>query len=494
MVRRGGWRRITPGTIGPVYLPVAIVALGISFTVSNGVPPTMAWRIITIGALGGLVAMSLGRIVAGDWSRGAAVGAVLLLAPRGADWRLPALCVLAACLIVVDGRWPRQRRIVMPWLKVTEFVNVVSVLVLVLLLVGEATGGTNPAPVPDPVGLRSSMGAKPDVYIILADAYGRPDVLAERYGYRSDFPEQLEGRGLVVSPKSQTNYALTDLAMAAMFSGGHPFGDPVASTPVHVLSMARDAIADSRILPFLADEGYETWAMDLGYLPDAVLPVQHHLDPGTVNEFETVALTVTGFLSDLDWLAPRFMGDQLHDRSMAQLQFLRDLTRRTDAAPQFVFMHLPVPHFPFLLDEYCRARSLDDVDPTEVRLIGQLGDPRSVAYYDQQSRCAEQLMLDAVDVIETARPNAIILVMSDHGPDDHMNWYAPSDSAIADRMANFFAARTPGYPDPFGSDISVVNILPNLLNSTMGTHLPLRPATRWFGPILPDGLFTKVVD
>jgi hypothetical protein len=249
-----------------------------------------------------------------------------------------------------------------------------------------------------------------------------------------------------------------------------------------------------RILPFLSSEGYETWAISSGYLPDEVLPVENLVDSATMNEFELVSLMNTGLLDDLDQLAPEFRADQLLERLLEQQQSLGEIARHSSLAPQFVFMHMPAPHYPFLVDDDCRARSFEDVVPSEVRAIGQWGDPRSVAYYNAQTRCTERLMLDAVDVINSARPDAIILVMSDHGPGEHLNWFAPSNAAIEERMANFFAARTPGYADPFGPDISAVNILPALLNSSLGTNLPYQPTDQWFGPILGKGTFVRVAN
>ena len=65
-----------------------------------------------------------------------------------------------------------------------------------------------------------------------------------------------------------------------------------------------------------------------------------------------------------------------------------------------------------------------------------------------------------------------LVIMSDHGtrlPD-------VDDSLELD---NFTAVRLPGYPDRIPADVSVVNLLPELLNTVIDTDLPIRPYRGW---------------
>ena len=56
------------------------------------------------------------------------------------------------------------------------------------------------------------------------------------------------------------------------------------------------------------------------------------------------------------------------------------------------------------------------------------------------------MLADSVRDLVEARPDAIVIVFSDHGPEERIDWVAPDDAGIQDRMANLFWARTPGGP------------------------------------------------
>ena len=77
-----------------------------------------------------------------------------------------------------------------------------------------------------------------------------------------------------------------------------------------------------------------------------------------------------------------------------------------------------------------------------------------------------------------------MIVLSDHGPEELLDWNAPAEPGLGDRFANLFWARTPGQPGLFPDDVTLVNVLPILFNAYLGTQLPLRPNALWFGPTI----------
>ena len=98
------------------------------------------------------------------------------------------------------------------------------------------------------------------------------------------------------------------------------------------------------------------------------------------------------------------------------------------------------------------------------------------------------------DVLESrqlvdADPTAVVLVLSDHGPEDRLDWWDPSPDGITDRMANLFWARTPGQSDVFPADVSLVNVFPLLFNAYFGTSIALHPNDLWFGPVIGGSRF-----
>ncbi len=63
-----------------------------------------------------------------------------------------------------------------------------------------------------------------------------------------------------------------------------------------------------------------------------------------------------------------------------------------------------------------------------------------------------------------ARPGAVVIVFSDHGPDELLDWDRPDTLGMDARFNNLFWARTPGQTGVFPPDVTLVNVMPLLLN------------------------------
>ena len=152
--------------------------------------------------------------------------------------------------------------------------------------------------------------------------------------------------------------------------------------------------------------------------------------------------------------------------------------------------HLPVPHWPFIFNETC-----DNAMPVNHAIEGLGlggGDPTLVAAVAAQTTCVNKLVTEVVQHIVEGDPEAVVIVFSDHGPDEHLDWSAPDAVGLRERSANLFAARTPGHPGLFPDDMTLVNVLPILFNAYLGTELPLQPDQFWFGPRPQDRAFVEV--
>jgi hypothetical protein len=103
----------------------------------------------------------------------------------------------------------------------------------------------------------------------------------------------------------------------------------------------------------------------------------------------------------------------------------------------------------------------------------------------------DSLVGPALASIVAADPGAVIIVFSDHGPQQILSWSDPDDAGTKARRANRFAARTPGHSSLFPDDVTLVNVLPVLFNVYFGTDLPLQPDDTYFGPGL-DGSMHRI--
>ena len=94
--------------------------------------------------------------------------------------------------------------------------------------------------------------------------------------------------------------------------------------------------------------------------------------------------------------------------------------------------------------------------------------------YSAQLAYVDGLAIEALDeVIAGVPPDAVIVVMGDHGPDAYIDWDHLETTPTLERFATLFAARTPGFDHLFGDGPTPVNLIPTLLNSYAGPTLPM---------------------
>jgi hypothetical protein len=75
-----------------------------------------------------------------------------------------------------------------------------------------------------------------------------------------------------------------------------------------------------------------------------------------------------------------------------------------------------------------------------------------------QIRVLNDLVIEAVDTIRRSNPDAVVLILSDHGA-------RHSHEELDEHFDVFFAARSPGEPDAFKGEISLVNVFRRLLSA-----------------------------
>ena len=83
-----------------------------------------------------------------------------------------------------------------------------------------------------------------------------------------------------------------------------------------------------------------------------------------------------------------------------------------------------------------------------------------------------RLVLDAIDEVIQTRPDAVLVLLSDHGT-------RYSDENQAEQFRNLFAARTPGESGVFADDTSPVNVFRRLFSAYFDMSLADLPYEAW---------------
>ena len=320
----------------------------------------------------------------------------------------------------------------------------------------------------------------PDIYYIVLDAYGRSDVLQRVYGIQNRLPAELERRGFFVADRAHSNYDQTLLSLAATLNMNW----------VETLLTGPDKNSE--------------WRRPLSHLVGANLTVEtlrragyrivdyrseysgSHLENPDVarrpwvyfTEFEYTFLagtaldkgpTLLGFADSLTQAVHR------HDIQWA----LTDLRRGSrEEGPAFVFIHLLVPHPPFVFkpDGSYRPSSLPCIffDGSHWRQVADGSGESYVDGYRDAIAYVDNMVIQAVDgILKRSKRPPIILIQGDHGPGSMLDWENEEASDLRERMGILSAYY---FPDQDYSrlrrDITPINSFRTVFQQFLGAQLP----------------------
>jgi len=243
----------------------------------------------------------------------------------------------------------------------------------------------------------------PDIYYIILDGYGRADVLKDEYGYdNSDFLNTLRDWGFYVADCSQSNYAQMQMSLAS--------------------------------------------SLNFNYI-DAL------------NEFEHLLMetTLARLVQDENRFGIQNADSELfRERTLFALDKLGKLSYIKE--PKFVFVHLIVPHPPFVFGP--------TGGPVEPAAVGTTKTRRGARQYRDQAIYISNRMMEIVPKIiaGSTRP-PIIVIQGDHGP--------TIPSSPQQRMRNLNVYYLPEANAPIYSTITPVNTFRIIFNTYFGQYLPL---------------------
>jgi hypothetical protein len=164
--------------------------------------------------------------------------------------------------------------------------------------------------------------------------------------------------------------------------------------------------------------------------------------------------------------------EQINDWSLTSREF--------PSGPNFVFIHLLVPHPPLFLDGECQiefdaALSRDTIwDPARALDVGELTTLRRA--YVEQVKCTNQTILSLVDQLSS---DSVVIITADHGPDslgpldDPTSW---TDDQLSERFGIFAAIRLPTQcRNQSGRSTDIVNTFRRTFSCLTGStieHVP----------------------
>jgi len=442
-----------------------------------------------IVVLVGLVTTAVATLIVRDRDVAGIAAWSVLTAVTVDDHRAFVLLLVVAAIVMAVGisrrrvAWPRGPAI-------TRFLSTfAAILVLMSLIDSIQTGAIGYAfedirrdVAAEGPAERFTAGA-PDVYVFLLDGYpGRTAAMTEPDFDSVAITAALRTRGFDVALDSRSNYVSTRVTLPSVFASAHLPDIPSLRQPgtrqrdAHVL---REATESGVALSALGAAGYERIAVASGYGEIGPLRVDRLIVPPQVGEFEASLLRTTMIGRIVDFLAPDAAASQKRERVEATFAEAVLLAQESHDRPRFVFVHVPAPHGPWVVD------SAGIAFPGTTSLFASSADPvkdpnlRRHRFFEFSTYVANRTVA-TVDTILAASPRPpVIVLFSDHGPDISFDSNDPLGSDLDHRTSNLIAVLAPGHPDLLPDDATTVNIFPIVLNAYLGTDLAIQPNTFW---------------
>jgi sulfatase-like protein len=481
-------RRGAATALYPIVLALAFV---LDEAASNGVAVGAAPRALIAAVLIAGAAILVGVTVTRSTGRGALLALAMLFVVAAGDGPTPLFLALGALVVLyIDLRLARDGRS-LPWSDINRGLTAMSLVLVILVslpLLVETSDFKSPATPAPPASsaVPADLTDQPDIFVVLLDGFGRTDVLAADYGHDAQqFVRGLMHRGFSVADRSRSNYATTGLVLTSMLNAaqltelGFTKTSPLEPRDVHPV------LEHNRAFEILRRAGYETVAFSSGYELVSLRTADRFVDTGEPNELELSLVGETVLEPLVNAVVGDLKSDSIRARAKGMVPAVTQLAAEPHDQPRFVFVHFPLPHPPFVLGASC-----EPIDGGESIYVASTdGAPQKppgredeeIAMNAQQVACAEKLATAMVDgILKGAGDDAVIIVMSDHGPESRLNWFDPQLEGVRERLRNFFAARTPGHDDLFPEDVTPVNVLPTLFRAYLGVELPTQPDTSYF--------------
>ncbi len=391
----------------------------------------------------------------------------------------------------------------------TNFLNITSWVVILLptyfvivfssQAIKQAAAARDSAEVAAPVALSANEATRPDIYVIILDAYGRDDFLEKVFAYDNrEFTDFLRARGFYVAEQSRTNYPQTQLSLSALFNFTYLNDWAQKYEGTNNRAPLTETIRHSEARRALEEIGYRTVSIPnstlIGDLEDSAVRLPMTMQ--WLNQFDGLVIATSAldvFIRAFDWNLPAPSYD-MHRRTI-EYQFETLQSVPPLSGPKLVFVHILAPHPPFVLDA-----NGNPLEPTTLYTLADGGGfPGSVEDYQtgytQEIRYVNAQLMQTVDaILANSVTPPIIILQGDHGPGSRFGMLrVESENCLWERYsilnAYYFPDRNYELLYPY---ITPVNSFRVIFNTYFGTDLPLLEDKNYYASYATPYKFEEV--
>jgi len=246
---------------------------------------------------------------------------------------------------------------------------------------------------------------RPDIYFIIMDSHTSPEQLQRNWNYdESDWVLRVEQRGFMVVTNARSNFAYTPYCILTALDMDYP--EPPINLDIREWDPSVSvALNQAKVVQLLHGAGYHIYNFSPFDIDGqrAAYHVQWFHYPSVEGFLSLIRSSILGNpMVSFIWPKPDVDND-LAAQSQKLMQQVENLPpRRKGEAPRFVYLHLMLPHFPYVLDRYGNRR----------KPAGQ--DDKS-AYLEQLMYTDERVLKTVDSILTRSTSTPVILLRGDHG-------------------------------------------------------------------------------
>lgn len=486
-------------------LVAAFPVLSLYSTNQSLVPIPQLWRPLGIAILGGFAIWGVASLLFRNVERGAMIATALIAGIFGFGSIYNGLGMQGTGTTFILAVWGIVvLALAFVLLRVPKLTPVLNVLAAMLCLVtiaragyGHFQGASRPATASS--GPAASIAAaRPDIFYIVLDGYGRHDSLKRAIGFdNAPFIAELEKRGFYVAKDSRANYCQTELSLSSSLNMSFipdlfPKGFPHRENRGALAALIQDnaAVREAR------KQGYSVVTLGTGFPPvkldNADLVIEGEREGITLVESALIQMTPLS----LDRGATGSQYNARARRLTYALDALGSLGGKT-SKPRFVLAHILAPHPPFVFDadgNFHRQKGPYGFwDGSDFNVYAGDDDAYRKGYTGQATYLNRRILGILDKLLATSGTRPIIILQGDHGSKVGLDQNSLEKTDVKEVFPILNAYLVPDevrkHLEP---GITPVNSFRILYSELFGLNLPNLPNRSWYSAYGDPYVFTEV--
>jgi len=267
--------------------------------------------------------------------------------------------------------------------------------------------------------MKNEINDYPDIYYIIFDAYANSDTLTNQYGFdNSNFIDYLKTQDFIIPSQSHGNYPITILSLSSSLNMQY-VNDELTSvdTQQKAHSNVHNIINNNAVMKNLKEKGYKIISFNSGsWITNSIRIADWN--PCSSNNLNSEFI---GMLVRTTMLYPihvKLFEHDMRDGINCIFEELPKLREHTNQ-PIFVFAHIMIPHPPYIF-----GVNGETVDPESLSLTEGWDNRKG---YTDQVQYTNKKIKNVLDEMLSDEYSPIIIIQSDHGPRDNIDWENPDD-------------------------------------------------------------------